>query len=280
MPAPRHSSFLIHRRAFWAKTALLICAASIALYVFADAMPVRNGGSWAGYTLGTIGALLIVWLAWLGIRKRQYGPGRRTLKGWTSAHIYLGLSLLVIGTLHSGFQFGWNVHTLAYALMTIVIISGLFGLLFYTVLPSRMSDNRAENTQGDMLEELDGLTRLLREKSLILPDDETARMRALVQKSPLRGGLITRLRRTDPRCPNQAALTHLNQQMRSAEQTDQKDFLAVIQVLERRNIVLERMRKHRRYTLLMRLWLWFHIPLTIMLLAALTAHIIAVFYYQ
>ena len=38
-----------------------------------------NGGTWLGYTLGTIGALLIVWLMLFGIRKRRYGPGDSSL---------------------------------------------------------------------------------------------------------------------------------------------------------------------------------------------------------
>ena len=42
-----------------------------------------------------------------------------------------GLSLIVIVTLHTGFQFGWNVHTLAYGLMLLVIVSGIFGIVVY-----------------------------------------------------------------------------------------------------------------------------------------------------
>src|SRR3546814_6920105 len=69
-----------------------------------------NGGSWYGYTLGTIGAGLILWLTALGYRKRKMTNDYWSLKAWTSAHVYLGLSLMVVGTWHTGFQLGWNVH--------------------------------------------------------------------------------------------------------------------------------------------------------------------------
>ena len=75
--------------------------------------------------------LLILWLALLGIRKRAMTRGRWSLKAWTSAHVYLGLALIVIATLHTGFQFGWNVHTLAYVLMMLVIVSGIYGISVY-----------------------------------------------------------------------------------------------------------------------------------------------------
>jgi len=57
----------------------------------------------------------------LGVRKRRCCSGTGSLQGWTSSHVYIGTSLLVIVTLHTAFEFGWNVHTAAYALMVLVI---------------------------------------------------------------------------------------------------------------------------------------------------------------
>jgi hypothetical protein len=54
----------------------------------------------------------------------------------------------------------------------------------------------------------------------------------------------------------------------------------VISVLERRSNLLSRIRNHQRFRALLELWLWIHIPATIILIVSLIIHIIAVFYYQ
>ena len=149
-----HESFLAHRRYRWLKVALVLSLVALLGYVLADVKPRPNGGSWYGYTLGTLGAGLIVWLALLGVRKRAMTAGGWSLKAWTSAHVYLGLSLIVIATLHTGFQLGWNVHTLAYVLMLLVIASGVYGIAVYATLPQALSDNRRELTKSQMVEAL------------------------------------------------------------------------------------------------------------------------------
>src|SRR6476646_5385668 len=126
-----HQSFLSYRRKFYLWVALGLCAAAIVAYAWHHPRSPPNGGTWLGYTLGTIGALLILWLTALGIRKRSYRSRLGTVQGWVSAHVYLGLALLVIVTLHTGFQFGWNIHTVAYGLMWLVIVSGLVGISAY-----------------------------------------------------------------------------------------------------------------------------------------------------
>ena len=119
-------SLLSWRRQRYLKWALAVGALSILVYASqssTDAQP-PNGGTWQGYVLGTLGALLIVWLTFLGVRKRRYNSTSGTVQGWTSAHVYLGTVLLLVATLHCAAQFGMNVHTLAYVLMCLVVFSG------------------------------------------------------------------------------------------------------------------------------------------------------------
>src|SRR3954453_11395917 len=146
----RHEGFLRHKSFRWLKVALTLCAVCLIAYALIDQQPRPSGGTAYGYVLGTIATLLILWLTMLGVRKRAMTRGRWSLKGWTSAHVYLGLSLIVIATLHTGFDFGWNVHTLAYWLILLLILSGLYGIVAYSMLPARLSDSRAEMTKPQM----------------------------------------------------------------------------------------------------------------------------------
>ena len=182
-----HQSFLDHAGRRYLKAALALCAASIALYLWHDPRSPPNGGTWLGYTLGGIGAALILWLTALGIRKRSYSSALGTVQGWVSAHVYLGLSLVIVATLHAGFQFGWNIHTLCYALMVVVIVSGLVGVVLYRRYPEQMSRNRAQQTQDGMLEEIAELDARALRIAKQLPPEFDAALRANIAGTRIGG---------------------------------------------------------------------------------------------
>ena len=275
-----HESFLVHRRFRYFKVAVVLIVVAVVGYFMADVEPRHNGGTWYGYTLGTLSAGLIVWLTMLGVRKRSATPGKWSLKGWTSAHVYLGLSLTVLATLHTGFQFGWNVHTLAYVLMMLVIGSGLFGIYYYVRIPQRMSDNRAETSQAEMLAEINGLDRDLREAAQPLSDKMVAKVEQAITKTRIGGGLMTRITARDRSCATRKALVALRRIAQEGPPATMREPLAnVISLLERKSVLLKRARYHIRYRSLLELWLFVHIPATIVLLVALAAHIISVFFY-
>jgi hypothetical protein len=145
----QHQSILEYKNDRYLKLAIGLCALAIGAQVWHEPPTVYlkpYGGTWLGYALGTLGAVLILWLMLLGIRKRHYRSGTHTgsLQGWTSAHLYIGTSLLVIVTLHCAFEFGWNVHTAAYVLMVLVIVSGFFGVYAYLHYPALMTANLGE----------------------------------------------------------------------------------------------------------------------------------------
>jgi len=277
--AASHESFLRHKQFLWLKIALLICLLAILAYGLIDVQPRPNGGSWYGYTLGTIATLLILWLAMIGVRKRAITRGRWSLKAWTSAHVYLGLSLVVIATLHSGFQFGWNVHTLAYALMMLVIASGVYGMAVYATLPKRLSDSSAEFTRAQMLAAVEKLDRQLQLAAQPLAVEETRIVQRSLDDDPCRGGPFARLSGNYPKCQTARARIALSARIDAAPDGQKQAIDAAVKVLQRKGAVLSRIRQQMRIRALLEVWLYVHVPLTFALIAALAAHIVSVFFY-
>ncbi|MBT2135021.1 hypothetical protein KK137_11810 [Croceibacterium sp. LX-88] len=268
-----HESFLTHKGMRWLKVSFGLSLVAILGYAFADVSPRPNGGTWYGYILGTIGALLIVWLSLLGVRKRAFTGGRWSLKAWTSAHVYLGLSLIVIATLHTGFQFGWNVHTLAYGLMILVILSGVYGIIAYAILPQELSNNRREMTQGQMIEALAAIDRQLEQAAQPLARGEADLIIAALGQDTFAPGVFARLTGRYRHCLTERSLAELTD--RTGDETHER----VVALLRKRDGQLEQIRRHLRLKALLEVWLYVHVPLTVALLAALAAHIVSVFYY-
>jgi hypothetical protein len=268
-----HESFLRHRGMRWLKIALAISLIAILGYSLADVKPRPNGGSWYGYLLGTIGALLIVWLSLLGVRKRAMTAGGWSLKAWTSAHVYLGLSLIVIATLHTGFQFGWNVHTLAYALMILVIASGVYGIAVYAMLPRALSENRREMTKREMVEALAAIDRQLEQAAQPLGREQADSVIAALGQDPFAYGVVTRLSGRYGNDRTAAAIEAFAATSGGEAQDRVRALLA------RRMAQLQQIRRHMRLKAMLEVWLYVHVPATIALLGALTAHIVSVFYY-
>jgi len=143
--ANKNQSILVYRRFHYRKLALLTAAAAIGAFaVTAWRGGMQNGGTPLGLGLGIASGALIVWLMWYGIRKRRYGSSAPA-EDWLSAHVYMGMALIVLATLHSGFQFGWNAPTVAYALMLIVIASGIAGTAIYLRVPALMTRNQGHH---------------------------------------------------------------------------------------------------------------------------------------
>ena len=232
-----------------------------------------------GYTLGTIGALLILWLTLLGLRKRAMTRGRWSLKAWTSAHVYLGLSLVVIATLHTGFQLGWNIHTLAYALMLLVIASGIYGIAVYAALPAALSSNREEMTETQMLDAFRAIDRQLHDAAQPLARPQADLVQRSLAQDPFGGGLIARLSGRYPHCATRQSFDAIREFTGRQPDIGQDPLERVDALLDRKMAMLAQLRRHLRFKALLEIWLYVHIPVTFALIAALTAHIVSVFFY-
>ncbi|HSC19522.1 MAG TPA: hypothetical protein VLC74_11465 [Rhizomicrobium sp.] len=283
----RHESFLRYGHFRWLKTALIGSATATAAFLLLSARPgydlSHNGGTWFGYITGTIAAVLMVWLTALGIRKRAITRGSWSLKAWVSAHVYLGLALPAIVTLHTGFQFGWNVHTIAYFLMLAVIATGIVGVFTYAWLPRRLSDNRGEFTEEQMIETIRVLDARLHEAALPLEPAYADIIRLSLQRTVIDGGFVQRLTGYYGGCGTLRAFRKLQRlggpDGLPVEPIQRIALARALALLQQKREALARMRRHIRIRSLLELWLFVHVPLTFAMLAAVTAHIVSVFFY-
>jgi hypothetical protein len=290
-----YTSLLAWRRYRYGKWALLLGALAIGLYVSqgeSSAQP-PNGGTWQGYVLGTVGAMLIVWLTALGIRKRRYRSTAGTVQGWTSAHIYLGSMLLLVATLHCAAQFGWNVHTLAYVLMCLVLVSGFYGLYAYLHIPGRLAANSAGQERAVWLQELAALDGRIRDAVASCDAQLQGLALSALEFTRLGGSMGQQLGARDrsrivlaggdkPMAnPEQAVILQaLSQRIPDARKQSEAEVLnELLALFGRRRVILHLLRKDIQLKGLVKIWLYFHIPLTMALLTALLIHILTVFIY-
>jgi len=274
----RHESFMAYSHFFYLKIALLVAVAAVVIYAVDQPYGSGYGGSWAGYTLGTAGALLVLWLTWFGYHKRSYANIRTRLAAQLSAHVYLGLALLVVATLHTGFHFGWNVHTLAYILMCVAIASGVFGVFCYARYPRLMTDNRAGMTMQQMLGRIASLDDELRQAGLPL-DEATAMVIERSTETNVIGGSVWRqLAGHLPGCTTAAAIAYLDAKGIDVPPEIEEAWRRVRVLLEEKGLLLTRVRCDISYKAMMDAWLYLHVPIAMMLLVALFAHIFSVFF--
>jgi len=282
----QQESILEFHRGVYFKVAILLCVAAIAAYALHEVPSAYHkpyGGTWLGYTLGGVAAFLVLWMMLLGIRKRRYRSSVGTLHGWTSSHVYLGGAAIVIATLHGGFEFGWNVHTLAYALMVLVIATGVYGVYAYLHYPTLVTQNLSGDTLESTLLKIADLDRRCRRIALDLPDQANALVigatRSAAREAELGGSLRQRLRGERVRCPTREATAKL---MSLGAGYTGKQAAAngqLVSAMTRKSALIDRVRRHLRYRALLEVWLYAHVPLSFALLAALIAHVVSVFYF-
>jgi hypothetical protein len=296
-----HDSILTYAKSRYLWFSFALLAGSLTAYLWHDPGGPPNGGTWLGYTLGTIGAVLILWLMFFGIRKRRYTNNVGTLRGWLSAHIYLGTSLILLVLMHAGFQLGWNIHTFAFILMLVVIFSGIFGVYVYLRYPNLMTRNRESATRDAMLEEVSEID----QNALALADGIDPKIHGVVLRSientRLGGGMWTQLRARDgsdqalESLQEAIAARERKQEIKTAEMPTMfamVDFLAgratdkqgeamrkLIDLISRKKGLATKVARDMQYQAMMEIWLYIHVPLSFALLAALIAHIVSSFFY-
>lgn len=294
-----YQSFISYKKYRYGICAALVSLAAIIAYLLDSPGQPPNGGTPLGYTLGTIATLLIGLLMWFGIRKRAYQSSFGTLNGWLSAHVYFGVTLLLVTTLHSGFQFGPNVHTVAYALMCLVIVSGGWGAYTYLRYPQLIIRQRGNLSREQLFENIKDLDRQALMIGIKLDTDLHDQVSDAIRRTTIGGSLWAQLSSHDG---SKVLLFSRQTGRANARIVDNRDQHTLIEILAGRQarskvgeeiiliqdllentaskaVQLRKLRKDIQLQGLLQFWLYFHVPLSFGLLAAVLAHVVAVFLY-
>ncbi len=104
------------------------------------------GGTPLGLAFGAISLGIFVFAVLLSLRKKIPLWRVGTVQRWLRAHIWLTLLTIPLVILHSGFRLGGPMTMLLMALYTIVMVSGIYGLVLQHLMPRLMKERLPAET--------------------------------------------------------------------------------------------------------------------------------------
>lgn len=218
-----------------------------------------------GVFLGIVGAIVIVFELLLAPRKWLRGWRLGAARVWMRWHIWLGLAVLPMIILHSGFRWGGNLSTITMVLFLLVIFSGIYGLILQQWLPQKLfdvvpSETIASQVQHAIAKPLEEAKRIVIEVNAPVLDDffsdslEPFLLRGAKSKSPLASAtlasrLFARLRAA---LPDEAA--------------------PAIYKLEKTAELRRQWERQVRITWWLHNWLIVHLPLSVLMTGLMVIH--------
>jgi len=128
-----------HRR--WIVACLALLAIAVVVYVPYQhaAIDGPRGNSWPGLAYGVIGLALMLYAGALGLRRKvpTWRLGRAT--AWMKGHLWLGLLSFPLIWLHAGFHLSGPLTIVLMVLFSLVVLSGIFGVVVQQFLPRMMT---------------------------------------------------------------------------------------------------------------------------------------------
>ena len=165
------------------------------------------------------------------------------------------------------------------ALMLLVIFSGFYGLYAYLRYPQLMTENLGEDTLDSIVLKIADIDREARKLAVGMADNINQAVQDSLQNTRIGGGVLAQLSGKSRSCPTAKAVALIQASVRQVKGEDARTNKELYALMLRKQKLVERARADVRFKAVLDFWLYFHVPLSIALLAALTAHVIAVFFY-
>lgn len=274
------NSFLTYRSGLWLWISAATAVGLVLHYVSYQSRTVAYGGSIEGLLYGVAGTGLIAVLMYLGIRRRSYSSSMGALQGWVSAHVYLGLLTLLLIPLHAGFRFGWDVHTLAFVLLAVVVLSGVLGLFLYRTIPGRLTryeaGQQADKIDPEIARLLSDMRALMKDKSDALVQIYKAELATSQSRDSKGWSLLLKGQGGDLLAERSADLAR---KVSTIPPSDQATFQVLSQLLLKKTQLEVNLLHQMQLRNVLQAWLYVHVPVSIAMVFAVGVHLIAVFLY-
>ena len=237
-------------------------------------------GNWWGLTYGWAAALLMAGAAAYSWRRRHPGlASRRRLGGaqsWLQFHIYGGSLCLLLIFMHLGFRLPKGALAWALLLLSLwTIVSGLLGVFLQKWIPALLASGLQLEVLAERIPELTGQ---LQQRAEGLAEHGSTPLREFYGQRIAPMLLSNQLRWAYFFGVGGAIDERLNQfeYLSEALGGEEKQQVRLLEKIYRQKLELD---AHFTIQKVLRGWLAFHVPTSLLLLALLAWHIFAVLYY-
>ncbi|MBA2706101.1 MAG: cyclic nucleotide-binding domain-containing protein [Blastocatellia bacterium] len=238
----------------------------------------RLGNTWltVRWITGMIGLVSIAVVMTYSGRKQVYRRRAGPLRYWLLSHVYLGVIAGVVLLLHGGRSSGGLLTSTLMVSFDLVILSGLFGIACYLIVPRIMT-----SIEGDplLIEDLNARREELRE-TLAKIDISDNELRQLIEGKVRKRflSLSYLLRQYLRREPLSALLAEAREEFSGVPLSDSNARLKLIEAVET-SATLRRVDALIYLHQLLKLWLAPHVVSSALMLALLVVHIIQVVFF-
>ena len=251
-----------------------------ALWRYGFSQPLRGAWLTMRWVTGLVGLVGIAGVMTYPLRKSIYRRRVGALRYWLLAHTYLGLLAGIVLLIHGGSHGGSLLTTILMLWFDAVIVTGLFGIFCYLVVPRIMT-----SIEGDplLIEDLEGRRAELRAELATIAEKGDEELRNLIERRVRRhfrslSYLLNQYLRREELSAS-LAKARLYFKTETATITDKEKRGVFLKAVER-NVTLRRVESLIYLHRLLKVWLAPHVVSTSVMLALMIAHIVQVVFFK
>ena len=276
-------NFLSYQHHRWWKISLVSVPLLVLSYLIYRSQTPPSGGTLMGLVYGNLSFAAILVLMYYGIRKRTYRTAAGSVQAWLSSHVYLGVLTLLLIPLHSGFHFAADIHTLAFILLTIVVLSGVLGAYLYLSVPHQFSQYGPELVATGP-DGIDTEYHRIVQQMRTLSEGKSEALSRICEEEIQRGrpkrfaGWRLLIQRHIPSSAT-STLQEFQNYLGHVPATEREELQQLAALATRKRELTQRVQAQMRLKNLLDVWLFVHLPVSVMMLITVLIHIFTVLYY-